>query len=135
MTKKDILIRYREIVIEIDTLERQAAFLNKYIGGPGPVRSVQLTGMPRGTNNPEAAMIQQVEEPDPALDIRLKSAELQNYLPEFNKIVGGIKDDRVRNIIRKYYALGETDWKIAKEYALTAKRIYQIRSDFLKTLD
>ncbi len=134
MTRKEILIRYRDIVIEINSLERQAAFLDKYIGGPRPVHSVQITGMPRGTNNPEAAMIQQVEEPDPSLEIRLKAQELQNYLPEFNKIVSSIEDDRTRNIIRDYYALGMTDAQISKDIGLSWKRIYQIRSDYIKTL-
>ena len=46
--EQEILTDYRLIVMEIETLERQSKFLNKYIGGPRPVRSVQLTGMPRG---------------------------------------------------------------------------------------
>lgn len=135
MTKKDILIRYRQIVIEIDTLEKQLAFLNKYIGGPRPVHSPQITGMPRGTNNPEAAMIQQQEESDPTADISLKVAELQNYLPEFNKIVSAIEDDRTRNIIRAYYALGWTDYRIGKQQNLSDKRVNQMRQEFLKTLE
>ena len=62
--KQEILADYRLIVMEIETLERQSKFLNRYIGGPRPLRGVQLTGMPRGTNDPEAAMLQQVEEDD-----------------------------------------------------------------------
>ena len=135
MTKKDILTRYRQIVIEIDTLEKQAAFLNRYVGGPQPVHAVQITGMPRGTNNPEAAMIQQEEEADPTIDIRLKVAELQNYLPEFNKIVCAIKDDRLRNVVRAYYALGWTDERIGRQQCLSGKRVNQMRQEFLKTLE
>ena len=67
--EQEILTDYRLIVMEIETLERQSKFLNKYIGGPRPVRSPQLTEMPRGTNEPEAAMLQQVEEDDPIYHI------------------------------------------------------------------
>ena len=135
MTKKEILIRYREIVIEINTLEKHAAFLDKYIGGPRPVRSPVLTGMPRGTNDPEAAMVQQVED-DPTLEIRLKVGELQNYLQEFNRILASIDDDRTQDIIRAYYALGWTDSYIAKMRGdITDKRVNQIRLEYLKTLE
>ena len=48
---QEILTDYRLIVMEIETLERQSKFLNRYIGGPRPVRSPQLTGMPRGTSD------------------------------------------------------------------------------------
>ena len=57
MTKRELLENYRDIVIEIETLERQSKFLNQFIGGPQPIRSIQLTGMPRGTNDPEAAVL------------------------------------------------------------------------------
>ena len=58
MTKRELLENYRDIVIEIETLERQSKFLNQFIGGPRPVHAVQLTGMPHGTNDPEAAVLQ-----------------------------------------------------------------------------
>lgn len=135
MTRKEILIRYREIVIEIDILEKHAAFLDKYIGGPRPVRSPVLTGMPHGTNDPEAAMIQQVED-DPTLEIRVLVGELQNYLQEFNRILASIDDERTRDIIRAYYALGWTDSYIAKRRGdLSDKRVNQIRLDYIKTLE
>lgn len=135
MTRKDILIRYRQIVLEINSLEEQAKFLNRYIGGPKPVRAVQITGMPRGTNDPEAAMIQQVEDDDPTLEIRMKGEELRNYLPEFNRIIAAIEDDRTRNVIRDYYGLGWTDKRIGRQQCLSDKRVNQIRLDFLKTLE
>ena len=58
MTKRELLENYREIVIDIEGMDKRIAFLSRYIGGPRPVRSPQLTGMPRGTNDPEAAMLQ-----------------------------------------------------------------------------
>ena len=47
MTKRELLENYRVLVMKIKTLEKQSAFLNQYIGGPRPLRGVQLTGMPR----------------------------------------------------------------------------------------
>ena len=64
MTKRELLENYRSLVREIDLLEKQSAFLNQYVGGPRPVRSVVLTGMPRGTNEPEAAMLQRADYDD-----------------------------------------------------------------------
>ena len=64
MTKRELLENYRMLVIEIDTLERQSKFLNQFIGGPRPIHAVQLTGMPRGTNDPEAAMLQRADTDD-----------------------------------------------------------------------
>ena len=111
--EQEILTDYRLIVMEIETLERQSKFLNKYIGGPRPVRSPQLTGMPRGTNDPEAAMLQQIEEDDPLYHIEKLSADLKEMTVEFERIVNRITNRRLFVIVRNYYALGWTDEKIA----------------------
>ena len=58
MTKRELLENYRNMVIDINMMEQRLSFLSKYVGGPRPLRSVQLTGMPRGTNEPEAAIMQ-----------------------------------------------------------------------------
>ena len=132
--KQEILTDYRLIVMEIETLERQSKFLNKYIGGPRPVRSPQLTGMPRGTNEPEAAMMQTVEDDDPIYQIEKLSRELQEMLLEFEAIVNGIKDRRLFIIVRNYYALGWTDEKIAEQMDLSRQSVQHIRSDYFNSL-
>ena len=124
--KQEILTDYRLIVMEIETLERQSKFLNKYIGGPRPVRSPQLTGMPRGTNDPEAAMMQTVEDDDPIYRIEELSRELQEMLLEFETIVNGIRDRRLFIIVRNYYALGWTDERIAEQIDLSRQSVVQI---------
>ena len=133
MTKKEILIQYREIVISIGMLEKQIEFLDKWIGGPKPIHSPQINGMPRGTNNSEAAMVQQKED-DPVLEVRLKQAELQTYTDEFNNILFNIKDIKTQNIVRGYYGLGYTDARIAREEDLSAQRVNQIRHEFINNL-
>lgn len=132
--KQEILTDYRQIVMEIETLERQSKFLNKYIGGPRPVRSPQLTGMPRGTNDPEAAMLQQIEEDDPIYHIEELSKELRTMALEFETIVNEIKDRRLIIVIRNYYALGWTDERIAENMELSRQTVQKIRSDYFNSL-
>ena len=135
VTKRELLERYRSLVIEINLLEKQSRFLNKYIGGPQPIRSVRLTGMPRGTNNPEAALLQQVDDDDAIYDLEKKSDELRELLNEFNNIVESIKDDDDRNIIRSYYALGWKDREIAEELNYDKSTIWRRRTRVVNNLD
>jgi hypothetical protein len=132
--EQEILTDYRLIVMEIETLERQSKFLNKYIGGPRPVRSPQLTGMPRGTNDPEAAMLQQIEENDPLFRIEELSRDLREMMMEFETIVNRIKDRRLFIIVRNYYALGWTDERIAENMELSRQTVQKIRSDYFNSL-
>ena len=131
---QEILMDYRLIVMEIETLERQSKFLNKYIGGPRPVRSPQLTGMPRGTNDPEAAMLQQIEEDDPISHIEQLSADLREMMMEFETIVNKITDRRLFIIVRNYYALGWTDEKIAEGMDVSRQLVQKLRSDYFNSL-
>ena len=65
--KQEVLVNYREITITLERLDMEINKLTGFIGGPRPVHGVQLTGMPRGTNDPEAAMIQRTDI-DPGVD-------------------------------------------------------------------
>ena len=135
MTKRELLENYRDIVIEIETLERQSRFLNQFIGGPRPIRAVQLTGMPRGTNDPEAAMLQR-QDADEALDrIELKCAELRDMVDAFEVIMDGIVDRRLRIIVRNYYALGWTDEKIGEQLELSRQHVNRLRTAYLDGLN
>lgn len=131
---QEILTNYRLIVMEIETLERQSKFLNKYIGGPRPVRSPQLTGMPRGTNDPEAAMLQRMEEDDPIFHIEELSKELREMMLEFEAIIKTISDRRLAIIVRNYYALGWTDERIAEDMELSRQTVQKIRADYFNSL-
>lgn len=131
--EQEILTDYRLIVMEIETLERQSKFLNKYIGGPRPVRSPQLTGMPRGTNDPEAAMLQKVDD-DPIYHIEELSHELAEMLMEFEVIVNRIKDRRLFIIVRNYYALGWTDERIAEGLEISRSLVQKLRTDYFNSL-
>lgn len=132
--EQEILTDYRMIVIEIETLERQSKFLNQYIGGPQPVRSPQLTGMPRGTNDPTAAMMQTVEEDDPTFRIEQLSKDLREKAIEFEVILDRVKDRRLQIIVRNYYALGWTDERIAEQIGMSRQTVQNDRSNFFNSL-
>ena len=132
--EQEILTDYRLIVMEIETLERQSKFLNKYIGGPRPVGSPKITGMPRGTNDPEAAMLQTIEEDDPLIHIEKLSKDLREMMIEFETIVNRITDRRLFIIVRNYYALGWTDERIAENMELSRQSVQKIRADYYNSL-
>jgi DNA-directed RNA polymerase specialized sigma24 family protein len=135
MTKRELLENYRLLVIEISTLEKQSDFLNQFIGGPRPVRAVRLTGMPRGTNDPEAAIIQRADYDDALLSIERKTKELQNLLSEFERIMEGIPDKEDAIILRDYYAIGLTDEQIGKEMGYHKSTVWKRRTRIINALD
>lgn len=134
MTKRELLENYRSLVREINLLEKQSAFLNQYIGGPRPVRSVQLTGMPRGTNEPEAAMMQRADYDDAIYELERKSEELRELLNEFNAILDAIEDSDDRNILRAYYALNWTDAQIGELLKYDKSTIWRRRNQLMNNL-
>ena len=134
MTKRELLQNYRDIVIEIETLERQSKFLNQFIGGPRPVRSPQLTGMPRGTNDPEAAILQRVDTDDVLDRIEDRCKELREMVDDFEMIVDAILDRRLRIIVRNYYALGWTDERIGEQLELSRQHVNRLRTAYIETL-
>ena len=127
MTKRELLENYRSLVREIELLEKQSAFLNDYLGGPRPVRSVHLTGMPRGTNEPEAAMMQRADYNDSVFELERKSEALRELLNGFNDILDSIEDGDDRNILRAYYALNWTDKRIADWLGYDVSTIWRRR--------
>ena len=134
MTKRELLENYRSLVKEIDLLEKQSAFLNQYVGGPRPVRAVVLTGMPRGTNEPEAAMLQRADYDDAIYELERKSEELRELLNEFNAILDAIEDGDDRNILRAYYALNWTDESIGKWLNYDKSTIWRRRNQLMNSL-
>ena len=136
MTKRELLENYRMLVIEIDTLERQSKFLNQFIGGPRPVHGVQLTGMPRGTNEPEAALMQQQDTDSDILDkIEQRMCETRRLTARFEVILEEIEDRRLRNIIQAYYGLGHSEEQIGEEIGLSRQHVNRLRTAYIEALD
>ena len=135
MTNRELLENYRYIVIEIDTLEKQCRFFDNFIGGPKPIRSVQLTGMPRGTNDPEAAILQRNDTNEFIDKIESKYAELREMVDSVERILDRIDDRRLRIIFRNYYALGMTDEVIGDQLELSRQHVNRLRNAYLEELD
>lgn len=135
MTKRELLENYRMLVIEIDTLERQSRFLTQFIGGPRPVRSPQLTGMPRGTNEPEAALLQRVDTDEVLDKIEARCRELRPLLEEFERIMDTIEDRRLQIIIRDYYALGWSEERTGEHVGLSRQHVNRLRSAYIEGLE
>ena len=135
MTKRELVEKYRLLVLEIEALDKQSKFLNKYIGGPRPLRAIQLTGMPRGTNHPEAAMIQQMDDDDAIFELERKEKELRDLVAEFERVMESVPDDTDRIILRDYYALNMTDKEIAAKLNYDASTIWKRRTRTMNSLD
>ena len=134
MTNRELLENYRDIVIEIETLERQSKFLNHFIGGPRPMHGVQLTGMPRGTNDPEAALLQRSDTDEVIDKIENKCKILRGMVDAFEQIMDKIDDRRLRIIVRNYYALGWTDERIGVQLDLSRQHVNRLRTAYIDGL-
>lgn len=137
MTKRELLENYREITITLERLDMEYEKLSKsgFIGGPKPVRSPQLTGMPRGTNNPEAAMLQTNDIIDEVLEsIREKQAIQYEMMLEARRIVDAIENQRLQNIVAFYYLHGMTDEAIAEKETLSQSHVNRLRTEFINSL-
>lgn len=136
MTKRELLENYRNLVIDISMMEQRLSFLSKYIGGPRPVRAVQLTGMPHGTNDPEAAILQQQDTDSEILDkIEQRMDETRRLTARFEVILESIDDRRLRNIIQAYYGLGHSEEKIAEEIGISRQHVNRLRAAYLEGIE
>ena len=136
MTKKELLENYRNLVIDVNMMEQRLSFLSKYIVGPKPVRAVQLTGMPRGTNEPEAALMQQEDTDSEILDkIEQRMYETRRLTARFEVILEEIDDRRLRNIIQAYYGLGHSEEQIGEEIGLSRQHVNRLRTQYIDQLN
>ena len=135
MTKRELLENYRNLVIDVNMMEQRLSFLSKYIGGPKPVRSVQLTGMPHGTNDPEAAILQQQDtDSELLMKIRQRMDETYQLTASFELILEAIDDRRLRNIIQAYYGLGHSEEQIGIEVGLSRQHVNRLRTAYIDSL-
>ena len=135
MTKRELLENYRNLVIDINMMEQRLSFLSKYIGGPKPVHAIQLTGMPRGTNDPEAAIFQQQDTDSEILDkIEQRMDETRRLTARFEVILEDIEDRRLRNIIQAYYGLGHSEEQIGEEIGISRQHVNRLRTAYIDQL-
>ena len=135
--KQEILTNYREITITLERMDMEVEKLSRtgFIGGPREVRSPQITGMPRGTNDPEAAILQKNDIVEEILaSIREKQAVQYEMMLEARRIVDSIADPRLQNIVAFYYLHGWTDEAIAEKETLSQTHINRLRTEFFNSL-
>lgn len=141
ITGRELLEEYRQMVLEVDTLERQCAYINRIVGGPSPLTGIQITGMPRGTNDPEAARVQRddyaTDEKDMAVLRKLEErvAELTGMMDMCESVLDSVEDQRARTILRNYYALGWTDKRIARLMNYERSSVTKIRVQAMEALN
>jgi len=136
MRKRELLENYRNMVIEINMMEQRLSFLSKYIGGPRPIRSVQITGMPHGTNEPEAALMQQEDTDAEILDkIEQRMMETRRLTAKFEIILEEIEDRRLRNIVQAYYGLGYSEEQIGEQIGISRQHVNRLRTAYIEALD
>lgn len=135
--KQEVLANYREITITLERLDMEVEKLSRsgFIGGPREVRSPQITGMPRGTNDPEAAIIQRNDiEEEILASIREKQAVQYEMMLDARRIVDAIEDPRLQNIVAYYYLHGWTDEAIAERESLSQSHVNRLRTEFFNNL-
>ena len=135
--KQEILVNYREITITLERLDLEIERLSRtgFIGGPRELRSPQINGMPRGTNDPEAAILQKNDvEAEILASIQEKQAIQYDMMLEARRIVDSIQDPRLQNIVAYYYLHGWTDEAIAEKETLSQTHVNRLRTEFFNSL-
>jgi DNA-binding NarL/FixJ family response regulator len=120
VTPKELCEACRYILREISAIERQIERIGS-IGGPREVSSPTLTGMPSGTNRPDAAQNQRVEGYEQVL--LKKRQQAMDLMMQFEKLLEQVGDATDRAILRYYYGCGWTDERIAEEMELTDRTV------------
>lgn len=91
-----------------------------------------LTGMPRGTNDPEASRRQQYDGlMEKLLKLQRKNVEI---VCRCETVLEKIKDQRSRTICRYYYVEGESDYTISQIMEMDRTTIWDKRNEVLNFL-
>ena len=132
MTDAEVLRDYRQGMQELRIMERQIARWESE-GGPRGCVGTNWSDLPQGTNEPEAARMQQL---DGLYQLWGQQREALISLGErFERILMGVHDQRLRLLLRCYYGLGMTDESIAQELHMSVRRINTLRNAYMHMLD
>lgn len=133
MNARDIVIRYRGIWREIDTIQQHAARILSS-GAPAGLSGMDYKGDAdsRRTNMPEAARLQLFEGTMALLDSWCAEDRLVCSL--FPEAVRAVENLKARDVIHRYYALEQTDESIAESYETTTQYINNLRNEALREL-
>lgn len=131
MHDTEVLRMYRCAMRELEVLEKQLARM----GSSGAPRGMsrRRDGQTRGTNNAQAAQLQLYDGLRQQLERKRRDAEAIGL--RFEAILSGVRDMRLRLILRSYYALGMTDEEIGLEIDMSTRRVNMLRNGFLRSLE
>ena len=129
MTDFEVLKYYSAIQLEIKTIGEQLQRAG-ITGAPGKLGAQRYDRIGGSTNDKTAAATQAQDGLEAAL--MRKRAELQGIEKRFNAIIDNVAEPLLRVILRRYYALGETDEQIAEVIGKSAKRTNQLRNDAIR---
>ena len=129
MTDFEVLKYYSAIQLEIKTISEQLQRAG-ITGAPGRLGAQRYDRIGGSTNDKTAAATQAQDGLEAAL--MRKRAELQGIEKRFNAIIDNVAEPLLRVILRRYYALGETDEQIAEVIGKSAKRTNQLRNDAIR---
>jgi DNA-directed RNA polymerase specialized sigma subunit len=91
--------------------------------------------MPHGTNNPEAAMMQQQDTDSEILDkLEQRMDETRRLTARFEIILEDIEDRRLRNIVQAYYGLGHSEEQIGEEIGISRQHVNRLRTAYIEGL-
>ena len=127
MTNREILMAYREAVLDMQELQLA---LNRTgsNGRPKGLQALQLGALP-GTNDPAAAALQAAEGIEAML--ARKREELTTLGNLVAALMSRIGSPRTYMVIQGYYLRAETDANIAAELCMSRVRVNQIRNQYL----
>lgn len=131
MTDAELLKEYRERVMALRELQEQICRCGRS-GAPRGLSSRRMDGLPRGTNDPEAAAAQLMDGLE-GMAARQKE-ELDKLWPRVLALTSRIDDVRLYMIVHQFYVLGMTLEEVAMSLYLSARTVARLKKEFLEGL-
>ena len=131
MSEIELLKDYRKRVIALQVVQEQLARCGT-TGAPTALRANKLSGMPRGTNDPNAAAVQLADGLEAMA--RRQQEELNRLWPKVLELTSRIDDSRLYMIIHHYYVLAQTIDQIALNLYLSSRTVSRLKQAYLMTL-
>lgn len=100
------------------------------VGGPRLMGEIRMDGMPRGTNNREAAAQQHIDYLEEQK--QYWERQIEQMQPSVDAILRRIDDARALFVVESFFVRAETDERIAFALNCSEKTAYRIRRNALQ---
>ena len=131
MSDAATLQAYREKVMALRVLQAEFARCGAS-GAPRGVGALQPTGLPRGTNDPQAAALQLADGLEAI--IARHRRELDALWPQVLAVTSAIDDARMYRTIHAYYVLGQSLDEIARQMFVSYRTVSRWKKSFMDSL-